>query len=207
MDPARLSGTLLLLGSALFLFAASLPPLYPVWTGNLETQLATIRAHPRAWSLCHVCMTAAVILTAAGLGLLSSLLAQPMAVAAAFAYATAAGVWCVFESYRLSVPALVARDQAGPPPAWFAVLQDWAGRLFTVYMLTAYLSLAAVGLAILAGVTLVQWSGWLALGFGLAGALGLATGKPQVMGASPFEPPVMIHVVPAVLAVLLLLHA
>jgi hypothetical protein len=206
MDPVRIAGTLLLLGSVLFLFAAMLPALYPAWMGDLQTQLATIRAHPRAWSLCHACMTAAVILTAAGLGLLASLLAHPLAVAAAFAYCSVAGVWCVFEAYRVSVPALVARDETNPPPPWFIALQDWAGRLFTVYMLTAYLSLAGTGIAILGGLMLPGWSGWLATGFGVAGAVSLATGKPRVMGGSPFEPPVMIHVVPAVLGILLLLH-
>ena len=150
-------------------------------------------------------MTAAVLLTAAGLGLLASQLAQPFAVAAAFAYAAGAATWCVFETYRLSVPPYVARAKILPLPDWFLALQDWSGRLFTVYMLTAYLSLAAFGVAILGGATLPPWSGWLALIFGLAGAASLASGQPRIGGGSPFEPPVMIHFVPLTLGVLLLL--
>ena len=141
MDPAKFSAGLLLVGAALFLFAACLPALFPVWTGDLDTQLKTIREHGATWSLCHVCMTAAVILTAAGLGLLAADLAQPWAVAAGYAYAVGAAVWCVFESYRISVPAMVAGREPGPVPDWFLALQDWSGRLFMVYMLTAYFSI------------------------------------------------------------------
>lgn len=206
MDPAKFSAGLLLVGAALFLFAACLPALFPVWTGDLDTQLKTIREHGATWSLCHVCMTAAVILTAAGLGLLAADLAQPWAVAAGYAYAVGAAVWCVFESYRISVPAMVAGREPGPVPDWFLALQDWSGRLFMVYMLTAYFSIAAFGAAILAGPQLPGWSGWLAVGFGLAGGISLATGQPRVGGGSPFEPPVMVHVVPAVLGVLLLIR-
>jgi hypothetical protein len=206
MEPGHLAGILLVVGATLFIFAASLPQLYSAWTGDQATYLATIAAHPTAWLVCHVCMTAAVLLTAAGLGLLAVQLAQPFAVAAAFAYAAGAAVWCVFEMYRLSVPPHIARAVTVPLPDWFLPLQDWSGRLFAVYMLTAYLSLAAFGVAILAGATLPPWSGWLALVFGLAGAVGLASGQPRIRGVSPFEPPVMIHLVPLTLGVLLLLQ-
>jgi len=122
-------------------------------------------------------MTAAVLLTAAGLGLLAVQLAQPFAVAAAFAYAAGAAIWCVFEMYRLSVPPYIARAFTVPLPDWFLPLQDWSGRLFAVYMLTAYLSLAAFGVAILAGATLPPWSGWLAFGV-----------RPRRRGRPGFEP-------------------
>src|SRR5207245_2052293 len=137
-------------------------------------------------------------------GLLGLLLAQPAAVAGAFAFGAAAAVWCVFEAYRFSVPPAVSAQPVDALPEWFHALSAFAGRMFTIYMLTAYLSVAAFGWAILAGVTLAAWTGYLALVFGLSAAASLATRLPRVGGASPFEPPVMVHVVPAVLGVALL---
>lgn len=186
MEPGHLAGILLVAAPSLFIFAACLPQLQTAWTGDQATCLATVAAHPRAWLVRHVCTTAAVVVTAAGFGLLSAQLAQPFAVAAAFAYAAGAAVWCVFDMYRLSVPPYLARANSVPLPDWFLALQEWPGRLFAVYTLTAYLSLASFGVAILAGATLPPWSGWLALVFGLAGAVGLASSQPRIRGYVTF---------------------
>ncbi len=81
IEPGHLAGILLVVGASLFAVGAGLPQLRSAWTGDQATYLATVAEHPRAWLVGHVCMTAAVFVTAAGLGLLASHLAQPFAVA------------------------------------------------------------------------------------------------------------------------------
>ena len=67
----------------------------------------------------------------------------------------------------------------------------WAGLLFGIYSVLAYLALMAYGAALLQTGLLVRWVGWTCLVFGLA--------------AAPFfGPPLFIHVMPWFVSILLL---
>ncbi len=132
-------------------------------------------------------------------------LAQPIAIAAAFAYTSGAAVWCIFTIYPLSVQPFAARLQSTPPD-WFVALEELAGRLFLVFMLASYSSMAALGLAVAGGTLLPTWSGWAVFVFSLGGAVSLATGLPRIRGGSPFEPPFMSFLPSRLVGALLLVR-
>ncbi len=204
-ESARLSGLLLVAGALTFFVGAGMP-VYKAWSAaTLGEYLAVLRARPTAWAICQVAMCAAAPVTAAGVGLTAWELAQPLAIAAAFAYTAGAAVWCIFTMYRLSVQPFVARLQSAPPD-WFLALEELSGRLFPVFMLTSYSSIAALGLAVSRGTFLPAWSGWAVFAFSLAGAVSLATGLPRLRGGSPFEPPFMTFLPTLLVGSLLLLR-
>jgi hypothetical protein len=206
MEPMKLAGALLVAGALSFFLGAGMPVQRAWFAADLDEYLAVVRTHPAAWTVCHVAMTVAAVVTAAGIGLLAWILAQPLAIAAAFAYAAGAAVFCVFEMYRLGVQGYVARLDTGTPD-WFLGFEQLSGRLFMVFMLTAYWSLAAAGLAIVPSSVLPSWSGWTVFGFSIVAAVSLGTGQPRVMGSSPFEPPFIAFLPTLMIGVLLLLHA
>ncbi len=205
MGPAAESGVILVAGAVTFFLGAGMP-VYGAWTAaSVEDYLAVVRERPVAWRICQIAMCAAALVTAAGIGLTAWKLAQPLAIAAAFAYTAAAAVWCVFTMYRLGVQSFVARLQVAPQD-WFLALQEWEGLLFQVFMLTAYLSIAALGLAISDGNLLPAWSGWAVFGFSISGAVSLATGWPKLGGGSAFEPPFITFVPTLFVGALLFAH-
>ena len=78
-------------------------------------------------------------------------------------------------AFRLTVvPWAAARTVTdGHVPVGFDVDDRWAGALYTVHMLTAYVGSAVLGAAVLASDALPTWLGWTGVVWGLAFAAGL----------------------------------
>jgi hypothetical protein len=74
----------------------------------------------------------------------------------------------------------------------------WSNALFAVYMVLAYLAIAAYGRALLDTALVAPWLAKTHVIFGLAGAVGFAVRIPV------FDPPLMIHLVPGILGIVLL---
>jgi hypothetical protein len=78
---------------------------------------------------------------------------------------------------------------------------EWSGALFAVYMVLAYLAIAAYGKALSATGLAPRWLARTHLIFGLLGAVGFVARVPV------FNPPLMIHLVPGILGVVLLVRS
>ena len=57
-------------------------------------------------------------------------------------------------------PWAAERATAGQVPEGFAAYDQWAGALYVVHMLTAYVGSAVLGMAVLASDALPAWLGW-----------------------------------------------
>ena len=88
----------------------------------------------------------------------------------------------------------------GVVPLWFEPLQAWSGALFAIYMVLAYLAISAYGKALLAADVAPRWVARTHVIFGLLGAMGFLARVPM------FNPPLMIHLVPGILGVVLLVR-
>ena len=158
----------------------------------------------RAWI--HTWMVAAMVVTPAGLAGLAVTLEEPTAtVLAAMAtavYLSGAVCWIVSLAFRLSVVPWAAEQTAtlDQVPDGFAAYDLWAGVLYGVHMLTAYVGSAVVGTAILASNALPAWLGWAGVVWGLAFAAGFVATR----FAGPFNPPFMAHLYTGAVGVALL---
>ena len=81
--------------------------------------------------------------------------------------------------------------RTGAPPPWFEPWSTWAGLLFGIYSVLAYLAIMAYGAALLQTGLLARWIGWTCLVFGL-------------LAAPLVGPPLFIHVMPWFVGILLL---
>jgi hypothetical protein len=117
----------------------------------------------RAWI--HTWMISALVATPAGLAGLTLALAEPTATVlagmAAAVYGAGGVCWIVSLAFRLTVvPWAAERATAGHVPDGFAAYDRWAGALYVVHMLTAYVGSAVLGMAVLASDALPTWLGW-----------------------------------------------
>jgi hypothetical protein len=159
----------------------------------------------RAWI--HTWMIAALVVTPAGLAGLTVGLEEPAAtVLAAMAtsvYVSGGVCWITSLAFRLSVVPWAAERTVtdGQVPDGFAAYDRWAGTLYVVHMLTAYLGSALVGFAVLASTALPTWLGWTGVVWGLSFAAGFVVTR----FAGPFNPPFWAHVYTGAVGVVLLL--
>jgi hypothetical protein len=86
-------------------------------------------------------------------------------------------------------------------PVGFDAYDRWAGRLYIVHMLTAYVGSAVLGVAALASTALPTWLGWTGVVWGLVFAAGLVATR----FAGPFNPPFWAHIYTGAVGVTLLL--
>lgn len=158
----------------------------------------------RAWI--HTWMISALVVTPAGLVGLTLALGEPKAaVLAGMATAVygAGGIcWIVSLAFRLTVvPWAAERASAGQVPEGFAAYDQWAGSLYIVHMLTAYLGSAVLGMALLVSDALPTWLGWAGVGWGVAFAAGFVATR----FAGPFNPPFWAHLYTGTVGLVLLL--
>jgi hypothetical protein len=164
----------------------------------------SIAAKPRWWQAVNLTFTTGIIVTAMGLALFSTLLHEAgdaiFAELGLVAFLIAAAVWVVQTVSNLSMATWaadeVARTGAVPPTAeaWPRAFEQ----LVHTYMVLAYVATALFGAGILASGLLAAWAGWLAVIVGITGAASVILTGPRL------AIPLLIHVVPAVLGVLLL---
>lgn len=193
MNDSSLVGGVLFAGLVIFLVGAVAWRLD--YQRPLEESLPIISGDRRRRAWIHTWMIAALVITPAGLAGLTVALTEPTA-AVLSAMATAAylcGAIGLIASlaFRLTVvPWAADRTVAdGAPPDAFPAYDQWAGALYVVQMLTAYLASAVLGIAVLLTDALPAWLGYAGIAWGLVFAAGFVTTR----FAGPFNPPFWAH--------------
>ena len=174
----------------------------------LEESLPIVHRDRRRRTWIHLWMTAAMPVTFAGLAglavILDDTVARVLATMAATAYVAGGLCWMVSLAFRLTVVPWAAERtvSVGDVPDSFTAYDAWAGALYCVHMVTAYVASAVVGIAVLASDDLPTWLGWAGVVWGLAFAAGLVATR----FAGPFNPPFWAHLYTATIGVVLLLQ-
>jgi hypothetical protein len=200
----RATAVLLLAGTATFWAGAFTPP-YRWWFGIPPAEyLAMVATHRTTWLAIAAAFAVGVLSTLVGFTLLSTALRaqgeHTWSELARVAYACGSVLWLASLAFRATATPAAA-DQtvaSGAVPSWFQPLQAWSGGLFAVYMVLAYLALAAYGRALLRTGLVPRWLARAHVLFGLAGAVGF------VAQVRLFSPPLMIHLLPGLLGLILL---
>jgi hypothetical protein len=172
----------------------------------LQESLPVIHRDRRRWAWIHVWMVAGVLVTLAGLAGLPVIVDEPTATVltamAAAVYVSGGVCWIASLAFRLTVVPWAAEHTAttGDVPDGFAVYDRWAGALYCVHMLTAYVASAVLGIAVLVSDVLPTWLGWTGVAWGLIFAAGLVATR----FAGPFNPPFWAHLYTGTVGVVLL---
>jgi hypothetical protein len=211
MDPLtsthlRAAGILLVAGWVLFWAGACTPP-YRWWMPiPVREYLELVAKNRGVWLWIAASFALGVLLTLTGIVVLGSALRASgdrlwsELGQAAFLFGSL--LWLASIAFRATATVSAAKEAAasGQVPSWFEPLRAWSGAIFGVYMVVAYLAIAAFGKALLGTSVGPRWLGWTHVVFGLAGAVGFAARVPL------FDPPLMIPLVPGILGVVLLLR-
>jgi hypothetical protein len=200
----RVAALLLVGGWVSFWAGAFTPPSRWFFPIPVREYLELIAANRGTWLWVAASFAVGVLLTLAGFIVLGvalraaadhvwSELGQ-----AAFLFGSV--LWLASLAFRATVTVAAAQEtvSSGVVPPWFEPLRAWSAVLFGVYMVLAYLALAAYGKALLATGLAPRWLAWTHVVFGLLGAVGFIARVPV------FNPPLMIHLVPGILGVVLL---
>ena len=205
MESAVLVGSVLVAGLAIFLVGAVFWRLD--YQRPLQESLPVIHRDHRRRAWIHAWMIAAMVVTPAGLAGLTVTVDQPTAqvfTAMATAVYLSGGVcWIASLAFRLAVVPWAAERTVtvGAVPDGFAAYDRWAGTLYCVHMVTAYVASAVLGIAVLVSDALPMWLGWTGVGWGLVFAAGLVATR----FAGPFNPPFLAHLYTGTVGVVLLL--
>lgn len=189
--PARLAAGFLIVGAVIFWVGATTFP-----GMSLEKIVANRAAH--LWTSSTFLLAA--FITLAGLALFTLALREAgdrfLSVLGLLAFTFGAVFWTIHLAFRLTVMLGAAEElsRTAVPPPWFQPWTDWAGLLFGIYSVLAYLALVAYGGALLKTGLLAGWVGWTCVVFGLL--------------AAPFVgPPFIIHIVPWFVGILFVRQA
>lgn len=194
MDNTVLVGGVLVAGLTTFLVGAVAWRLD--YQRPLQESLPIIHRDRRRRVWIHTWMVVALVVTPAGLAGLAAAFREPtatvLAVMATAVYVTGAVCWIASLAFRLTVVPWAAERTVsdGQVPEGFAAYDQWAGALYVVHMLTAYVASALLGTAVLASDTLPTWVGWTGVVWGVTFAVGFAATK----FAGPCNPPFWAHV-------------
>jgi hypothetical protein len=173
----------------------------------VQESLPAIHRDRRRWTWIHVWMLAAMLLTPAGLVGLAVVMEKPTATVltamAAAVYVSGGVCWTASIAFRLTVVPWAAGHTvtAGEVPDGFAAYDRWAGALYCIHMLSAYVASAVLGIAVLVSDDLPTWLGWT----GVVWGLGFAAGLVGTRFAGPFNPPFWAHLYTGAVGVTLLL--
>lgn len=204
MSEHELVGAVLVAGLVVFLVGAGAWRL--AYDQPLREALPIIHADRRRRAWVHLWMIPALFVTSAGMLGMSAVLTDGLAVVvslmAGTVYALGAVCWIVSLAFRLTVVPWAAERtvERGELPEGFTALDGWAGALYSVHMVSAYVAFAILGAAVLIDGTLPRWAGWV----GVMGGLVLAVGFLATRREGPFNPPAWAHLYTAVVGVLLL---
>ena len=204
MESATLIGGVLVAGLVTFLVGAVAWRLD--YQRPLHEALPAIHRDRRRRAWIHSWMIVGLVVTFAGLVGMTLGLVQPTATVlagmATAIYGAGAGCWIVALTFRLTVvPWAAERAAAGRVPEEFAAYDRWAGALYVVHMLTAFVGSAVLGMAMLASDAVPQWLGWTGILWGLAFAGGFVATR----FAGPFNPPFWAHLYTGTVGLVLLL--
>ena len=204
MQGHELVGIVLVAGLAVFLVGAGGWKL--AYDQPVLQALPIIHVDRRRRAWIHLWMIPAMFLTSAGVLGLAAVVGDDVAIVlslmAGVVYTIGAVCWVVSLAFRLTVVPWAAEQtaQRGVLPEGFAALDSWAGSLYAVHMVSAYVAFAILGTAVLADGELPRWAGWV----GIVGGLVFAGGFLATRREGPFNPPAWAHLYTALLGVLLL---
>jgi hypothetical protein len=199
------ASSILLIGGWIIFWAGAMTPPWDWWYPTTSAEyLMLIDAHRWIWLWIAASFGIGVLLTLAGLIVLGSILrdrGDRLWIELGQAAFMFGGVlWMTTIVFRATATISAAEEAAstGTVPGWFEPAFMWSNALFAVYMVLAYLAIAAYGRALLRTALVAPWLGKTHVAFGLAGAIGFVVRIPV------FDPPLMIHLVPGILGVVLL---
>ena len=201
----RLAGVLLVVGWISFWAGAATPP-YRWWQAiPVSEYLGIVADHRGAWLWIALAFTVGVVSTLGGLvalgpaldhhgGRVWGALGQALLLAGSV-------LWLASIAFRATATVAAANELAvsGTVPGWFEPMRAWSGAIFAVYMVLAYLAIAAYGQALRSTTLAPRWLARAHVFFGLLGALGFTLRVPV------FSPPLMIPLLPGILGLGLLL--
>jgi hypothetical protein len=206
VEGSVLVGGVLVAGLGIFLVGAA------AWRLDYQRppqeSLPLIHRDHRRWVWINVWIVAAMFVTFAGLVGLAVILDEPtatvLAAMAAAVYVSGGVCWIASLAFRLTVVPWAAEQAVtvGDVPDGYAAYNSWAGVLYCIHMLTAYVASAVLGIAVLISDASPTWLGWTGVAWGLAFAAGLVATR----FAGPFNPPFLAHLYTGTVGVFLLLH-
>jgi hypothetical protein len=203
-----MAGAFLVAGFVAFAVGALLPP-PRVFTGSPEEQRQIVGQYPSRWVGSALALGTGVVVTFAGLTLMSAGLIQKGAwtlpILALVSFGLGAVLFLVELAFRATVYVSVATADHDLP-SWFPPIQAWAGAAYWAYMPLAYLGVAATGGALLQTEVLPSGFGWTAAGFGLLGAAVYVTRLPRRLWTL-FDIPGLLYVVTGTIGVALVVAA
>lgn len=182
----RLAGALLLTGGIVFTIGALSPP-WEQWYAPLQRALEVIGRHRVAWYWIHGCFVLGVILTMLGfVALAHGLRDTPAGLLASLvgaAYVTGAVFWLVNIAFRGSVQVWAAGEviRTGSVPAEYEPWRHWAGLLFSLHMILAYLASAGLGWLMLRTALAPRWAAWFAVIVGVTGGGVVGMSVPMIV--------------------------
>ena len=211
MDPLTSShlraAALLLVGGWVVFWAGAFTPPWRWWYGiPVREYLEMVAAHRIVWLWIAASFTLGVLLTLAGLVVLGAVLRtagdRVWSELGQAAFLLGSVLWLASIAFRATATVAAANEtiSSGTVPPWFVPMRTWSGVIFAIYMVLAYLAIAAYGKALLDTALVPRWLGWAHIFFGLLGAVGFVARVPV------FDPPLMVHLVPGILGVALLLR-
>jgi hypothetical protein len=166
--------------------------------------LEVIHANRLEWLWIAGCFAVGVLLMFAGFVLLNATLQEAgertFGALGQAGLSVATAVWLVAMVFRATAVVSAAReaDALGAVPAWYEALRGFGGGLVAVYMVLAYLALAAYGRALLLSGVAPRWLGRAHVLFGLVAVIGYLARIPV------FFPPLLVPVLPGLLGMSLL---
>jgi hypothetical protein len=203
----RTAAILLVSGWVTFWAGAVNPAAWRFFTSaSLLEFLNIVAAHQVAWFWIAGSFALGVLLTLVGFIVLGATLRAAgdriWSELGQAAYLFGSILWLASIAFRATATVSAAKETAssGIAPLWFEPLQAWSSALFAIYMVLAYLAIAAYGKALLTTGLAPRWVARTHLIFGLLGAVGFLARVPM------FNPPLMIHLMPGILGVVLLVH-
>ncbi|TVR19707.1 MAG: hypothetical protein EA387_12970 [Nitriliruptor sp.] len=204
MQEDALVGIVLVAGLVVFLVGAGGWKL--VYDQPMRQALPVIHVDRRRRAWIHLWMIPAMFLTSAGVLALAAVVGDGVAAVvslmAGVVYGLGAVCWVASLAFRLTVVPWAAEQavERGELPEGFVALDSWAGWLYSVHMVSAYVAFAILGSAVLVDGALPPWAGWV----GIVGGLVFAGGFLATRREGPFNPPFWAHLYTALLGVLLL---
>ncbi len=187
-NPARPAAGLLIAGAVIFWSGAR------IWPGMSLPVIAEHRPE-HLWTSSTFLL--GTVTTLAGLALLRLALQEAgdqfWATLGLLGYLFGAVFFVMHLGFRLTIMPLAAEElgRVGAAPNWYEPWRIWAGLGFGIYHVLAYLALMAYGIALLKTRILPRPAAWLCIGFAL-------------LAVPWFGPPLLIHMVPWILGVLVL---
>jgi hypothetical protein len=202
----RIAAVLLVGGCVSFWAGAFTPPWRWWFPIPVRDYLELVAANQGTWLWIAASFALGVLMTLAGLVVLGTVLRaagdRVWSELGQTAFLFGSVLWLASIAFRATATISAAKETAasGVVPQWFEPMRAWAGAIFAIYMVLAYLAIAAYGKALLATGLSPRWLAWAHTIFGMVGAIGFVFQIPV------FNPPLMIHLVPGILGVVLLVR-